>query len=327
MGNLSFSTLVKNELCRVEQLCENSMMAELSGVLAINAKKISIPKGKVKIITENAAFARNIFTLFKRLFGVSLNVSMRKSMRLKKHTVFILNLYISENEWKRLNDIFTECTQISQEDSTFINLEMTDDTYTTEFEDENIIKCRRAFLRGIFLAAGSMSDPEKTYHLEINTHSQDAADIISSLINNFDLHARISKRKSHFVVYLKEGENIVDFLNIIGAHSSLLDLENVRIMKEMRNNVNRIVNCETANLDKTVDAAIKQVENITIIKNRIGLDKLPKPLLEVATLRIEYPDANLKELGELLSPPLGKSGVNHRLRKIEEMAERLKTRS
>ncbi len=320
---MSFSTIVKSELCRVEYEEDKSLLAELCAVLVINTKEFSIPKGKIKIITENAAFARNIFSSYKKLFGISLNISIRKSMRFKKHALFLLSGFIAEDEWKRFNEVFLICMQeIIPDNSIDIQEGILDDTY--DIVENEISLCRRAFLRGTFLAAGSMSDPEKTYHLEINTHSIEAANRVSLIINDFNLNARISSRKSYFVVYLKEGENIVDFLNIIGAHSSLLELENVRILKEMRNNVNRIVNCETANLDKTVDAAMKQTENIVIIKNKMGLQNLPEPLSEIANLRLEYPDLNLKELGELMTPPLGKSGVNHRFRKLEEIAERLR---
>jgi len=181
--------------------------------------------------------------------------------------------------------------------------------------------CQKAFLRGAFLAAGSISDPEKTYHLEICAKNQMLAEKVMDVLKRFGLNAKFIKRKNDYVVYLKEGENIVDFLNIVGAHSALLQLENIRILKEMRNNINRIVNCETANLEKTVNASMRQLENIEYLKNTVGLENLPSNLEEIARVRLENPDANLKELGEMLNPPLGKSGVNHRLRKLDEIAE------
>lgn len=140
-------------------------------------------------------------------------------------------------------------------------------------------------------------------------------------MKDFGLQARSIQRKGHHLVYLKEGQEIVDFLNVTGAHSALLNLENIRIMKEMRNQVNRIVNCETANLSKTVDASIRQIESIRYIQEHAGLDSLPQNLYEIALLRLENPDVSLTELGKMLEPPLSKSGVNHRLRKIERMAE------
>lgn len=156
------------------------------------------------------------------------------------------------------------------------------------------------------------------------THDSDYALDLSKLINGYGLNSKVIQRKSSFIVYIKEGEQIVDLLNIIGAHSSLLELENIRIMKEMRNNVNRLVNCETANLSKTVNAAVRQMESIKLIQKEIGLNRLPENLRDIAELRLNYPDESLKELGEMLNPKVGKSGVNHRLRRIEKIADELR---
>ncbi len=184
--------------------------------------------------------------------------------------------------------------------------------------------CRRAFLRGAFLAGGSISDPNKSYHFEIVCSSIEQAEQLRDVINSFAMDAKIVPRKKYQVVYLKEGAQIVDMLNIMGAHASLMDLENVRILKEMRNSVNRKVNCETANISKTVNAAVKQLNDIRYIRETAGLDSLPDSLREIALLRLEYPDAPFKELGTYLDPPVGKSGVNHRLRKISGIAETLR---
>lgn len=147
---------------------------------------------------------------------------------------------------------------------------------------------------------------------------------MTQLLGTFSIEAKIVPRKKVFVVYVKEGSQIVDILNIMEAHVSLMDLENVRILKEMRNTVNRKVNCETANINKTVSAALKQIEDITYLRDTIGLGKLPAGLKETALARLENPEASLKELGELLSPPVGKSGVNHRLRKLGELADNVR---
>ena len=184
--------------------------------------------------------------------------------------------------------------------------------------------CRRAFLRGAFLGAGSMSDPNKSYHFEIVCDSDVMAKQIQRLMCDFSMDAKIVRRKKSYVVYLKEGDQIADILNIMEAHVSLMELENIRILKDMRNTVNRKVNCETANIHKTVSAAVKQVEDITYIKNTVGLDELPEGLEEIAKVRLQYPEATLKELGDLLIVPLGKSGVNHRLRKLSNIAEKLR---
>ena len=186
------------------------------------------------------------------------------------------------------------------------------------------ICCRRAFLRGAFQAAGSMSDPQKSYHFEIVCSSPEAARQIRDVICGFGLDAKIVQRKKSFVVYLKEGSQIVDILNVMEAHVSLMELENVRILKEMRNSVNRQVNCETANINKTVSAAVKQIEDITYLRDTVGFDSLPENLVEAASARLEHPDATLKELGEALDPPVGKSGINHRLRRLSEMAEKVR---
>ena len=169
-----------------------------------------------------------------------------------------------------------------------------------------------------------MSDPEKSYHFEIVCNGEEKAKQLVEIINSFDMEAKIVQRKKSHVVYLKEGSQIVDMLNIMEAHVALLDLENVRILKEMRNSVNRQVNCETANINKTVSAAVKQLEDINYIKNTRGLDSLPDNLREIALVRLEYPQAALKELGTYLEPAVGKSGVNHRLRKICEIAEEIR---
>ena len=183
--------------------------------------------------------------------------------------------------------------------------------------------CKRAFLRGAFLASGSISDPEKSYHFEIVCQNPEQAALLQELFESFELDAKIVQRKKYYITYLKEGAQIVDALNVMGAHVALMNLENVRILKEMRGSVNRIVNCETANINKVVGAACRQVEDIRYIQSRIGLDELPPALREMALLRLEYPDTSLKDLGELCDPPVGKSGVNHRLRKLGELAKKL----
>lgn len=185
--------------------------------------------------------------------------------------------------------------------------------------------CRRAFIRGAFLAAGSISDPEKSYHFEITCATEEKARQLQGLIGTFHLDARIVMRKKYFVVYMKEGCQIVDILNVMEAPVALMALENVRILKEMRGQVNRQVNCETANIHKTVSAAVKQLRDIEYIRDTIGLAKLPERLEDMARLRLEKPEATLKELGEALEPPVGKSGVNHRLRRLGEIAQALRT--
>lgn len=184
--------------------------------------------------------------------------------------------------------------------------------------------CKRAYLRTAFICCGSVTNPEKTYHLEFVNDDYYHALNLKELIVYFGIEAKIIERKNHYVVYLKEGEQIVDMLNLITAHKALMEYENKRILKEVRNNVNRIVNCETANLNKVVSASVKHREAIEYIKEKVGFSRLSPQLEEVARARLENPDLSLKELGALLNPPVGKSGVNHRLKKICEIAEQLK---
>lgn len=183
---------------------------------------------------------------------------------------------------------------------------------------------RRLFLRDVFLRSGSVSDPEKSYHFEIVCATKPEAERILTAIRDFGLDAKTVERKGHTVVYLKEAEQIADMLKILGASKSLLSYENVRIVKEMRNSVNRQVNCETANLGKTIGAAVRQVSDIRFIEERQGLSSLPENLREMAEIRLLHPEASLPELGTYFTPPIGKSGVNHRLRKISEIAEDLR---
>lgn len=186
-------------------------------------------------------------------------------------------------------------------------------------------KEKRELIRNAFMQSGSISDPEKFYHLEIVFTKESEAQQIKLLMEDFDLDGKIVERKGHYVVYLKEGAQIADMLRVMEASLALMEFENVRIVKEMRNSINRQVNCEAANLGKTISAAVKQVEDIKFISSKVGLENLPEGLAETARKRLEYPEAALKELGELMDPPLGKSGVNHRLKKLSELAENLRS--
>lgn len=183
----------------------------------------------------------------------------------------------------------------------------------------------KGLIREAFLQSGSMNDPEKSYHLEIVYPTQQEAEQMQCIMKKFELDGKIARRKEHFVVYLKEGSQIADMLRIMEAPVALMEFENIRILKEMRNSINRKVNCEAANLGKTVSAAVKQVEDIKLLEARVGLENLPENMEEIARKRLEYQEATLKELGELLDPPLGKSGVNHRLKKLSDLAEDLRS--
>ena len=313
---MSFSAKVKGELgrytemSREEALAQISAMMKVSGTIGFNGKGLSF-----KITTENPTSARLVFTLLKEHFQIHSKLMVKKSNSLKKNNIYMVVIDEEMGVRGLLKD-----TGIFKEVDGGITLDYRIDEKMVETDDE-----KRAYIRGAFLGGGSVTNPEKNYHLEFVTHSEEYAQDLCELINSCGLNSKVIQRKNSFIVYIKEGEQIVDILNIMGAHSCLLELENIRIMKEMRNNVNRLVNCETANLSKTVNAAVRQVESIKFIQSKTGLKRLPQNLREIAELRLEYPDESLKELGEMLDPPVGKSGVNHRLRKIEKIAEELRS--
>lgn len=313
---MSFSAKTKGELTRIYsednccQLAELAALIRMCGTLQLVG---GVQKLNIKLTTENPSIARKIFKLFKDLFKINIEVMVRRNPRLRKNNHYLM--VVTHNMGSK---IILEKVGILKKGS--ISFDISYEVPTGLLKERC---CRRAYLRGAFLGGGSVSDPEKTYHLEFVTHSLEHSESLKDLINSFQLNSKIVERKGSYVIYLKEGDQVVDLLNIIGAHNALLNLENVRIYKQMRNDVNRIVNCETANLSKIVDAAIRQIENIKYIKETVGLGYLPTNLVEIAELRLEYQDASLKELGEMLNPTIGKSGVNHRLRKIDEIAGRL----
>lgn len=288
---MSFSGRVKEELARRISPARHCQIAELAAILHFCGQYGGDEKGNYTIgfQTENEALVRKGFTLLRKTFNISTD-----------------NPFGSEDIQGLLQKMG--------------NLE--------EPVSDLLIKnscCKRAFLRGAFLSVGSMSDPVKGYHLEFDCYDEAKARQLRQVIADFDIESKIILRKKYHVVYLKEGSAIVDLLNVCEAPVSLMDLENMRILKEMRNSVNRRVNCETANITKTVNAAARQVEDIEYLREHYGFRNLPDALREMAEVRLENPDAPLKELGEYFSPPIGKSGVNHRLRKLSELAERIRS--
>ena len=313
---MSFSSKVKGEIARYSELTKSEALAQISAIMKVSGTIGFSGSGlSFKITTENPSSARLIFTLLKIHFNIHSKLMVKRSNSLKKNNIYMVVI----NEEMGVRGLLQETGILTEVDGVMsLDYRIQEDMIKTEEE-------KRAYIRGAFLGGGSISNPEKTYHLEFVTHSEEYAIDLCKLINTFGLNSKVIQRKNSFIIYIKEGEQIVDLLNIVGAHTCLLELENIRIMKEMRNNVNRLVNCETANLSKTVNAAVRQVESIKLIQKEIGLKRLPKNLREVAELRLNYPDESLKDLGEMLNPPVGKSGVNHRLRKIEKIAEELRT--
>ncbi|NMA82260.1 MAG: DNA-binding protein WhiA [Epulopiscium sp.] len=312
---MSFSSNVKRELSRQIEIPRHCQIAEIAGIINMCGKILDLSGNvSIKIQTENAAVARKSFTLLKKAFNINTEVLIRRNTQLKKNRSYILEVTDTDLAKKVLL-----ATGIVTRQGEKLKKQLSIDPLLIQHTC-----CKRAYIRGAFLGGGSVSDPEKTYHLEFVNTTQTHSKQLQALINSFGMDAKTIPRKKNFIVYLKEGEQIVEILNIMEAHIALMDLENIRIIKEMRNNVNRMVNCETANLKKTVSAAVRQVEDITYIDQVLGLHNLPPQLEEVAQYRLQHQDASLKELGTYLNPPVGKSGVNHRLRKINEIAERLK---
>jgi len=313
---MSFSANTKNELSRIEPERKCCELAEIAGFIRM-CGTIKISGGgklNVKLTTENPAVARHFKKLIRDYFGAKANLIIVQTTILKKGHLYELTI-----------DAGMNAEQILRE--TGILLVREGCNYISDGIYSDLIKtkcCKKTYLRGVFLGAGTISDPEKGYHLEIVCNSENLSNDVKKLVNSFGLHSKIVTRKKSYIVYIKEAEQIIDFLNILGAHGQLLDFENIRIVKEMRNKTNRISNCDSANLDKTLNASDKQMENIMLIEKTRGISSLPDKLFEVARLRIENPEASLIELAEMLQPPIGKSGINHRFKKIEEIAEKIR---
>ena len=290
-------------------------IAELSAIISLCGRVQATSMGRLilRIHTENILVARKGFTLIQKTFNINTEIIIRRN---HGNTNKIYNLIIMDH------DVALKILQATK----LINQDF---EYNEDFSITNnlVIQktcCKRSFLRGTFLVAGSVSDPKKEYHFEIVVPSYEKAEQLQGITSTFNLEVKIIKRKKNFVIYLKESSQIVDILNVMEAHVALMKLENVRIYKDMRNSVNRQVNCETANIGKTVKAATKQIEDINFIINNKSINKLSEGLEEIAILRVTHPDATYKELGEMLDPPLGKSGVNHRLRNISRIADGLR---
>jgi len=304
---VSFSSEVKKELCLLPGGGRHCDIAELAGIINTCG---NFTTNRLKMQTENPVVAKRCFTLLKKSFSICCEVSIG-TQTLKRSKVYSI------------------CTNDSRETDKVLHATGMQSTEPLPWKHLNpmVVRgncCKRSYVRGAFLAGGSVSDPEKSYHMEFVNTKQSLANALMELLNQMELNAKLISRKSYYVVYLKEGSNIVDLLNIMGAHKSLLNLENLRIIKDMRNSVNRIVNCETANINKVVNAAIAQIEDIEFIDHIRGINSLPEQLEEVARARLLHPEASLKEIAAMLGSTVGKSGVNHRLRKISEIANNLK---
>ena len=270
-------------------------------------------KVEFEFSSENAAVARRIFKVLKIGYDINANVSVSKSNRLKK-----LNNYIIKID-EDLTKQFLKDTQIAKHnDFNIMNF-----SYGVPEELLQRDLCKRAYIKGSFMGSGSISNPEKSYHAEFVSNKEIQSKTLIELLNEYGIIGKNIYRKNNFVTYIKESEQISDLLALMGANNAVLNFENIRAVKETRNQINRVINCETANLDKIVDTSMRQTNNIKILKKHKVIDKLPDNLRELAYLRLKHSNASLRELGQMLNPPLGKSGVNHRLKKIEEIAKDL----
>ena len=313
---MSFSAQVKNELARIIHENPQVQLSELSAIIRMSGtlKLMGFNKLSFVISTENPAIARKVFTLIKNCFGITGEIQVNRQSNLKRNNTYVLSVTYDQGA----NDIL-EKVGIIEKEGEHLSWVSTIPKHLVSRQDG-----KRAYLRGAFLGSGSVSDPAKMYHLEFSTVNIEISQNLRKLLNSYKLNAKIVTRKNNNVVYIKESEHITDLLNLMGAYNALMHLEDIKIKKQMRNDVNRLVNCETANLNKTVDTSMRQIECINYIMEKQGLDYLPENLHEIAMLRVENPDMSLKELGEIMETPLGKSGVNHRLKKIEMIAEELK---
>ena len=309
---VSYASDVKKELTSLpvhpeHAKAELAAFLRMNGVLSLHDHQFSLD-----ITTENPAIARRIFSLIKTAYGIKPLLIVSKKMKLKKNYQYLVRLQ------KQVHEILTD-------------LEIFDSSngLITGIPEKIMSSEQRAmsYLRGAFVASGSVNNPETSrYHLEIyslyENHNQD----LLKLMNNFFyLNAKETRRRSGYIVYLKEAEKIGDFLHVVGAVNAMLAFEDLRIMRDMRNSVNRLVNCDTANLKKTANAAAKQVEDIQLIEEKFGLENLPEKLTVLARFRLTHPELSLKEVAaQVPDGPISKSGVNHRFQKIREIAKQLK---
>lgn len=316
---MSFTSEVKEELSHQISNAQHCRVAEIAAIISMCGNIIISASDRyaIKVYTENISVARKFYELIRKTFKIYADISIRQSAYSKKARTYTIIIKKHEESMK----ILQAAKLMDHKGNIEENMSLKDNIV--------IMKncCKRAFVRGAFLSTGSIIDPNNSYHFEIVCNCEAKAEQLVKILEIFNIEGKIVARKGYFVVYIKEGESIVDVLNVMEAHVALMNFENVRILKDMSNYYNRQVNCETANIKKTVTTACRQIEAIHYIEKTVGIEYLPENLQEIARVRTSHPDAPLKDLGGMLSRTIGKSGVNHRLRKICEIAEDLKDRN
>lgn len=312
LDKMSFTDEVKHEITRIKssercQLAELAALIRMDGSIQIINKELA-----VKIRLFHGDLARKIYSLIKDKFNFGIEIVVKR----RNHFTNYQNIYeLILPPQPGISGFLKELGFMDKHNSLVFKIK------------EDFIRqreCQKSYLRGAFLGGGSVNTPKSEYHLEFRCEHRSFAEDLIKLLQEFDLKGRLVENHGKYVVYLKSFNEIVTILNLIGAKKALLKMENNRVVKEVKNNVNRKVNCETANLDKTIKAAMLQIEDIELIESKKGLNSLSKGLREIALLRKENPYASLKELGELLNPSLSKSGVNHRMRRIKKIAAKIR---
>ena len=313
---MSFSLEVKEELAKHIGSSRHCQLAEIAAIIDGAGIIKADESGEMALYLQddNPLVVRKFFTLLKKAFNIG--TSILEGIPDVKENGRVYRPVIASG--KDLHSVLGAIRMIDSDGS----VKDINEGISPQVTRNSC--CKRAFLRDSFMCLGSISDPNKGYHLEYVCDREEQAERLREMIESFDIKAMIVRRKKYFVLYIKEGAGIVDLLNIMEAPVSLMNLENLRIVKEMRNSINRRVNCEVANITKTVNAATKQIEDITFLRDHYGFENLPVNLREMAEVRLEHPDSTLLELGRFLDPVVGKSGVNHRLRKLSELADKLK---
>ncbi|MBQ6895042.1 MAG: DNA-binding protein WhiA [Clostridia bacterium] len=310
---MSFSADVKNEIITSIEGNRKQKLSFVLGMLCFGARLIKTQeRTRLRFTTENPKIARKLYTLIKNDFSIVAKLTIHKTL---KNIMYIVAI----DDEKYIEELFyiTGLLKRGEAINSFLNFRISSSVIENP-------ACRKAFIKGAFLGGGSVSDPQKNTHLEFVTSHYKLSRDFQKLLNLCEFSPKTVLRKSNYVLYFKNAGEVADILVMLDTFDSLMEYHNVKIMKDMRNNINRKTNCDTANLNKTVEASLIQVRAIEKLKRLGVFDNLPLQLKEIADLRLEYREMSLQELGSMLSSPIGKSGVNHRLRKLVTEAEKYK---